>query len=200
MRVEFVFDYRSPYAYLASNQLKKLGVEIEWKPVDILPVMKLVNNQPSPACPPKSRYALLDAGRWAKHYQVDLAPNMALLQAMREGRIDSAILPRAGLAALELGVFDQVHDALFAAVWAGTDDLVSEAGREAFLERRNLSGNALWRRAADPALLARMEGRVKECADRGVFGVPTMFVGDEMFFGNDRLSFVQARVAEGAAA
>jgi 2-hydroxychromene-2-carboxylate isomerase len=63
--VEFFFDYVSPYAYLANKQLAELQVPIGMRPIAILEVMKLVNNQPSPRCPPKARYAALDAKRWA---------------------------------------------------------------------------------------------------------------------------------------
>jgi 2-hydroxychromene-2-carboxylate isomerase len=57
MLVEFIFDYPSPYAYLASTQLGRLGVPVRSEPVGIVDVMRRVNNQPSPACPPKARYA-----------------------------------------------------------------------------------------------------------------------------------------------
>jgi len=68
MRIEFIFDYRSPYSYLANTQLKGLGADVDYKPVDIVAVMKKVNNQPSPLCPPKARYAGIDAARWARLY------------------------------------------------------------------------------------------------------------------------------------
>jgi hypothetical protein len=63
MRLEYVFDYPSPYAYLASTRLKTLGIDAEHTPIDILTVMKAVNNQPTPACPPKARYTAMD---WAQ--------------------------------------------------------------------------------------------------------------------------------------
>jgi 2-hydroxychromene-2-carboxylate isomerase len=70
MRVEFVFDYPSRYAYLASTQLESLGVPVGYEPIGIVEVMKRVDNQPSPACPPKARYAGIDAARWAHRYGV----------------------------------------------------------------------------------------------------------------------------------
>jgi 2-hydroxychromene-2-carboxylate isomerase len=195
MRLEFFIDYRSPYCYLASTQVKGLEAPTEYKPVDIVAVMKLVNNQPSPLCPPKARYADLDAGRWAKHYGVGFAPNGRLLQAMGSGQFDGALLSRAGLAAQELGVFDSVNDALFQAVWAGADDLATEEGRRNFLAMRDLPDD-LWALASDSKIAERLAAQGQEAADRGVFGVPTIFVDGEMFFGNDRLHFVEARLKD----
>src|SRR5882757_6702864 len=114
MQVEFLLDYRSPYAYLANTQMKAL-TSVVYTPIDILAVMNKVNNQPSPLCPPKARYAGLDAGRWAKHYGVAFSPNGALLQAMGTRQFDGALLARAALAAQELGVFGHLNDVLFEA-------------------------------------------------------------------------------------
>lgn len=65
MQIEFVFDYRSPYAYLANTQLSNLTHPIDYVPVDTLTVMKAVNNQPSTECPAKAKYARIDIARWA---------------------------------------------------------------------------------------------------------------------------------------
>jgi 2-hydroxychromene-2-carboxylate isomerase len=193
MQVEFLLDYRSPYAYLANTQMKALS-SVVYTPIDIVAVMNKVNNQPSPLCPPKARYAGLDAGRWAKHYGVAFSPNGALLQAMGTRQFDGALLARAALAAQELGVFGQVNDVLFEAVWAGSDDLVTEEGRSAFLRDRKIAATDLWRLASAPKIVERLAKQSQEAADRDVFGVPTFFVEGEMFFGNDRLNFVQARL------
>jgi 2-hydroxychromene-2-carboxylate isomerase len=52
MQIQFILDYRSPYAYLANTQIMSMGVQIKYEPVEIVSVMKRVNNQPSPMCPP----------------------------------------------------------------------------------------------------------------------------------------------------
>ncbi|MET1025758.1 MAG: DsbA family protein [Dongiaceae bacterium] len=194
MRVEFILDYRSPYAYLLNTQMKNLNTTVEYRPIDIVEVMKKVNNQPSPLCPPKGRYALFDAGRWAQHYGVGFTPNMAFLQALREGRFEGTMASRAALAAQQLGVFDRLNDALFTAIWAGTDDLVSDEGRAAFLVRHHIAAPDLWRLAEDPSIRKKLAEDALEFAERGVFGVPTVFVDSEMFFGNDRLDFIRARL------
>jgi len=80
MQVQFMLDYRSPYAYLASTQMRSMGALIKYEPIEIVSVMKRVNNQPSPMCPPKAKYAGLDAARWAKQYGVPYSPATLLLE------------------------------------------------------------------------------------------------------------------------
>ncbi|WLB86834.1 2-hydroxychromene-2-carboxylate isomerase [Bradyrhizobium japonicum] len=204
MTIEFVYDYRSPYSYLADTQLKKLSTDITYKPVDITSVMKAVNNHPSPMCPPKARYAVADAGRWAKHYGVPFTPNGGLMRAMGAGRFDGMLLSCAGLAAQELNIFNNAHKALFEAIWASTCDLTAEADRKNFFGERGIDAEELWSRASSSRIRDLLAKNDSEAAERGVCGVPTVFVGDEMFFGNDRLQFVRARLhgmpIEGAAA
>jgi 2-hydroxychromene-2-carboxylate isomerase len=198
MRIEFMSDYRSPYSYLANARLKKMGIRVDHKPLDIVAVMRLVNNRPSPECPAKSRYAGMDAQRCAKLYDVEFSPNWAVLKAMGAGAFDGTTLSRAALVAQQLGIFDQVNDALFKAMWAGDDDLASEEGRANFLRSRNIAAGDLWSLASESKIVELQVEQAKEAADRGVFGVPTIFVEDEMFFGNDRLSFVEARLNGGS--
>jgi len=194
MRIEFISDYRSPYSYLANAKLKTMEVDVDHKPLDIVAVMRLVNNRPSPECPAKARYSGIDAPRWAKLYGVEFSPNQALLKAMSAGAFDGATLSRVALVAQRLGIFDQVNDALFEAMWAGDDDLASEDGRSRFLRKRNIAADDLWSLGSEPEIVRLQAEQAKAAADRGVFGAPTIFVGDEMFFGNDRLSFVEARL------
>ena len=199
MNLQSVFDYRSPYAYLANTRLPGLNHPVSYFPVDILAVMKQVNNQPSPACPPKARYSGIDAGRWAALYQVPFAPNGALFQAMRDGQFDGALLVRAALAATEAGVFDVLHPALFKAVWAGNDDLASAQGRIDFLRALDVDAD-IWQRADSAAIREQLAANDDAAAQRGVFGVPTFFCDDEMFFGNDRLDFVRAALQQATGA
>jgi 2-hydroxychromene-2-carboxylate isomerase len=193
MQVQFIIDYRSPYAYLANTQIASLGVQVSYEPVDILSVMKEVNNQPSPMCPPKAKYAGLDATRWAKHYGVPFSPNMALLAALRQGDLENDLLSRAGIAGQLRGVFQQTNDALFSALWAGVDDLSTAEGRSQFVASRALPPE-LWDIADSAEVEKKLAVNSENAIARGVFGVPTFFIDDEMFFGNDRLGFVKAKL------
>jgi 2-hydroxychromene-2-carboxylate isomerase len=170
-----------------------MGVQIEYKPVEIVSVMKRVNNQPSPMCPPKAKYAGLDAARWAKHYGVPYSPNRPLLEALRTGQLKSDLLSRAGIAAQKLGAFQQVNDALFGAVWGCSAALTSAVDRLDFLTSRALPLE-LWDIAESAEIQELLAANGERAIAQGVFGVPTFFVDGEMFFGNDRLDFVKAKL------
>ncbi|RZF26735.1 2-hydroxychromene-2-carboxylate isomerase [Paraburkholderia sp. UYCP14C] len=193
MQVRFVLDYRSIYSYLANSQVKKLGVTIDYELVDIVSVMKHVNNQPSPLCPPKLRYSRVDAGRWAQKYDLALSPNKTLLNAMKEGHLPNALLSRAGLAAQQMGLFEKVNETLFNTVWTGTEDLATDEARLQFAAANDIPA-ALWEVADSPEIVAQLAVNNERAIENGVFGVPTFFVDQDMFFGNDRLSFVKDKL------
>ncbi|MGY2288249.1 DsbA family protein [Pseudomonas sp. SDO528_S397] len=191
MKLEFVFDYRSPYAYLANLRLATLEHPVEYFLIDTLAVMKAVNNQPSSASPAKLQYARRDIARWAAHYQVPLSINTALFQALGAGEIEGSLLVRAGLAAQQAGVFDTAHKALFDAVWTNNAELTRADGRREFLRAAQLDVD-LWQLADTAAIREQLAAHNDSAATRGVFGVPSFFVDDELFFGNDRLEQVRA--------
>lgn len=201
MTVEFVFDYQSPYAYLASTQLAGLGVPVIHTPVAILKVMKAVNNRPSPECPPKARYAGLDASRWAEFYGVPFGMNAGFrAAAYGGGGFEVEALMRGALAAGDAGVSATYNQVVFNAIWGSGADIVTPEGRREAFAGTGIDIDSLWDRAADPAVVERLEQNNAQAVKRGVFGVPTFFVGGEMFFGNDRLDFVRRRLATGVAA
>lgn len=188
--LDFYFDYRSPYSYLANTQLPPMGVDIEYHVLDVLEVMRIVHNQPSPECPAKAQYSLLDAKRWATLYGVEWAPNKGLFSSMRNRSFDGSSLSRLALAAKEAGAFERAHIALFQAVWVGTDDLATNEGRRNFLLRNDLETD-LWEISESQVIVDKLHENNKLAASRGVFGVPSFNVGQELFFGNDRLDFVR---------
>jgi 2-hydroxychromene-2-carboxylate isomerase len=190
MRLEFFFDYISPYAYIANARIAELRTNTEFRPIDILAVMKQVNNSPTFECPAKLRYAGIDAKRMAKHWGIRFSPNETLIQAVLEGQVEGSLFSRAALAAQEVGVFEIVNSALFDAIWIGTDDLATEEGRNVFLANRlPLVTPDLWRLSDDELIRNRLGEECTAAAERGVFGVPTIFVDNEMFFGNEGLDF-----------
>ncbi|MEZ0222645.1 MAG: 2-hydroxychromene-2-carboxylate isomerase [Tardiphaga sp.] len=193
MQVQFILDYRSPYAYLANTQITSLCAQIKYELVDIVSVMARVNNQPSPMCPPKAKYADLDAMRWAKQYGVPYSPNWPLLEAFQKGQLEGNLLLAAGIAAQRLSVFQQVNDALFDAVWASEAELTTADGRSHFLASRTLPSE-LWDIAESKEIQEELAANGERAVMQGVFGVPTFFLDGEMFFGNDRLSFVKAKI------
>src|SRR5713226_6233634 len=111
-QLDFYFDFRSPYSYLAFTQLGSLPVRANLTPISVLDVMKLVGNTPTTVtCEAKGRYARHDLGRWARHYRVPMAPRSDF------AKIDGKMLLRAVLASESVGALQPAVETLFFAFW-----------------------------------------------------------------------------------
>jgi 2-hydroxychromene-2-carboxylate isomerase len=191
--VRFHFDYRSPYSYLAHTQLLKLPTEISYRPFEIRKVMELVGNVPtSVICKPKNRYIQADLRRWVAHYGEPFKRNPQIME------LDGARLLRATLWAAERGPVGGLVTALYKAMWGEPAPLKEPADIAAIMRGAGFDDPALETEIDAPRWREALEVRTAEAADLGVFGAPCMFVGDEMFFGNDRLDFVRAELERAA--
>jgi 2-hydroxychromene-2-carboxylate isomerase len=187
--IEFYFDFPSPYSYLAHTQLPKIaaqhGATLVYHPFRILELMTIVGNRPTTVeCKNKGKYAGADLQRWTKRYNVEFSKNPY------SKSLDFAALDRGALVAIEDGRGAQYVTTVFAAIWGRPADLSQRSVLIDTLERAGLDASALVERANSEAVVARLDAETKAAAERGVFGAPTMFVGNQMFFGNDRLDFV----------
>ena len=187
--VAFYFDYRSPYSYLALTQLGDLDLAL--MPFDVLDVMKRVGNTPTTVtCKVKNAYASKDLARWAQRYKVPFAGN----PAMRD--IDGRRLLRATLAIPDGPDRRTAAEALFTAMWGVPAPITSPAEIAALLTAAGVAGSAaLAAQMDDEALEAALDAANAAAAERGIFGSPSFFVGDDMFFGNDRLPFLREALA-----
>lgn len=187
--IDFYFDFPSPYSYLAHTQLPRISAEhsatIAYHPFRILDLMKIVGNRPTTIeCKNKGKYAGADLQRWVKRYKVDFSRNP------HSKSFDFAELDRGALVAIEDGRGAEYVTAIFAAIWGKPEDLSQRPILTDVLKRAAFDAPLLLDRASAEAVSARLDAETKAAAERGVFGAPTIFVGDEMFFGNDRLDFV----------
>ena len=106
-------------------------------------------------------------------------------------RTDTRLALRAALVAKEEGRFAEYHHPIYAARWAEPRDLSESSVVHQFLASAGLDADSALARAEGSEIEARLEADTKEAIERGVFGVPTIFVGDEMFWGNDRFELVR---------
>jgi 2-hydroxychromene-2-carboxylate isomerase len=188
-RIEFFFDFVSPYTYLAHTQLQALDAEIVYRPMALLKVMEAVGNAPTTILSKaKGAYAMKDLGRWAARYGVPLTPG-----GMRTN--DSALCGRAVLAANRLGKAKEAAVAIFHAFWGAGVPLTNDDQVLAVLAEAGLDAAALRPLLGAPEIAAELAANTQEAAERGVFGSPTFFVEGDMFFGNDRLDFLRERLA-----
>jgi 2-hydroxychromene-2-carboxylate isomerase len=187
--IDFYFDFISPYSYLASAVLPRLasehGVAIRYRPFGLFDLMKIVGNRPTTLeCKSKGVYATADLQRWAKHYRISFAPN-----PFWQG-IDFAGLCRGLFVALDEGREADYVNAIYPDVYGKPVDLSQRSELIGVLDEAGFDGAQLLDQARSAEYVARLERSTNEAAERGVFGSPTMFIGEEMFFGNDRLDFV----------
>lgn len=188
-RLEFFYDFRSPYSYLAFTQLRQMNIELHLRPMQILKVMEAVGNVPTTiTCAAKGRYARADLARWAQRYGIPFNPSN-----MREN--DGDACSRAVLAASTAAQADAITLALYRAGWSEAKPLAAKADILGAIAAAGIDPAPIAERMDAPDIAAQLEANTKEAAERGVFGSPTIFVGDAMFFGNDRLDFVREHLA-----
>jgi len=191
--IDFYFDFLSPYAYLANCRLPALadeyGYGITYRPID-LKAAKLAAGNTGPATaqmPPKLRYAMADLTRWAKKYGVPFA--FAGVPPVSERANKGAFF------ALQRGQERAYVSTLWAATFGAGGDVNSDELLGSVARQMEWSpGEFLEFIQSDAAARLYQEGNTA-AQERGVFGVPTMMVGDQMWWGNDRLDFLEEYLA-----
>ena len=188
--VEFYFDVGSPTAYLAWTQLPALcaqaGASLVYKPMLLGAVFQATGNASPAAVPAKGRYMNDDMARFAKRYGVAFGHNPHF-------PINTLTLMRAafGVQLRSPERFDAYLKAVFEAMWVAPRNLNDPAEVMAVLGAAGFDTAAMQALVADPAVKDGLRKNTEEAVARGVFGAPTMFVGDTLFFGQDRLDFVR---------
>ena len=188
--VDFYFDFGSPAAYLAYTQLPKLasdtGATVVMKPMLLGGVFQATGNRPPISVPLKGSYLFQDMGRYARRYGVPLNMNPNFpINTITLMRVD------VGLAMRNPSLLTAYRDAVFNAIWVDQQNLNDPDTVGAMLDKAGLDAAALLAIAADPQVKEELKTLTQSAVDRGVFGAPTFFVGNDMFWGQDRLDFVR---------
>jgi 2-hydroxychromene-2-carboxylate isomerase len=191
--LEFWFDYASNYSYLSVMRMRKLiadaGIAVRWRPFLLGPIFKEAgwNNSPFVIQKDKGAYMWRDIVRECEKYgqpwqRPSVFPRNSVLAA-RIGLIGEDqpwMLDFCELAMLDNFSLDR--------------DIGSEQNMTAILDSMGLDGADILRRAVSHDNKQRLRERTAQAQAKGIFGAPTFFVGDEMFWGNDRLSDAVARL------
>lgn len=190
--VEFVFDVVSPNAYLVwwplKDVLARSGAELTITPVLLGGMHKLTGNAPpmvrDAGVKGKVEYAMLEMRRFVARHRLDrftMNPRFPF----------SSVAPQRMLLAVQGAQRTALAEHLLTAIWErGLDVGVHEAfARE--LGEGGFDADALTAATQDPAIKQRLIDNTDRAVERGAFGIPTFFVGDEMFFGKERLGQVE---------
>ena len=191
--VEFFYDFGSPTVYLAATQLPDIaasvGAPIDWRPMLLGGVFKSTGNQSPVVVPAKAAYMNNDLKRFAKRYGVPFRFNPHF-------PINTLALMRGAVAYQDDAVAASTYrDAIFTAIWVearnlNEPDVIGQVLSDAGLDPAELM-NRIGQQTVKDQLIANTE----EAVNRGVFGAPTFFVGEQMFFGQDRLDFVAEAIS-----
>jgi 2-hydroxychromene-2-carboxylate isomerase len=187
--VEFYFDLGSPATYLAYTQLPKICEQTDsqliYIPFLLGGIFKATGNASPATIPAKGRYMFQDLDRYAKRYGVPLKFNPHF-------PINTLMLMRAvtGMQLRHPQRFQAFIDCLFHALWVegrSLDDLATVAS---VLTQNGFDPNEVLALTADEEVKATLKDNTEKAVQRGVFGAPSMFVDNQLFFGQDRLDFV----------
>jgi 2-hydroxychromene-2-carboxylate isomerase len=200
--IEFLFDFGSPNGYLAWKVLpdiaRRTGATILITPVLLGGLFKLTNNRsPMEAfgdIKNKLAYEGLETRRFVARHS---------LTAYRQNPhfpVNTLLIMRGLVAARRLGVFDRYLETVVAAMWEKGLKMDDPAVVKAELEAAGLPADQLLAATQDPEVKAELMANTEKAAERGAFGIPTFFVGEEMFFGKDRLAQVEEAVTQTVAA
>ena len=188
--VEFFFDFGSPTTYLAHTQLPRICVEtgaaLVCKPMLLGGVFKATGNASPVTVPAKGRWMGQDIALWARRYGVPFAFNPHF-------PINTLTLMRGavGVQLKQPGLLVPYMDAVFNALWVQGRDLGQAAEVAAVVAPLGLSAEAFSALVTEAEVKAALLAKTDEAVVRGVFGAPTFFVGQQMYFGQDRLDFVR---------
>lgn len=187
--VEFYFDLGSPATYLAYTQLPKIcaqtGSQLIYIPMLLGGVFKATGNASPATIPAKGRYMFQDLDRYAKRYNVPLKFNPHF-------PINTLMLMRAvtGMQLRHPERFQAFIDCLFTALWVEGRSLDDPATVAVVLTQHGFDPNEVLALTADEEVKTVLKDNTETAVQRGVFGAPSMFIDNQLFFGQDRLDFV----------
>ena len=194
-QIDFYYDFRSPFAYFATqrmNLLTDVGAEMTWRPIYVSVLLNLqANKEPwaerdDPFCPAKRAHFMADIFRLIEYWKIPFNMPSPPVPICDEAMAIAALLERDGVPHAEF------RDAVFKAVWQDQKDATDPDVLRACLAAGQ----------HDPALLEQATDKGVDLLtqntlvayERGVFGVPTFVVGEELYFGADRMELLASRL------
>ena len=188
--IEFYFDFGSPAAYLAATQLPHIaadtGASLVYKPMLLGGVFLATGNHSPAEIKPKGPYMMTDLKRFASRYGVPFVHNPNF-------PINTLLLMR-GAAGMQMHQPDRLADymaAMWQAMWVDGKNMNDPVTVGGVLQAAGFDPGAVVSLTGQQDVKDQLKAVTQEAVARGVFGAPTMFVGDHMFWGQDRLDFVR---------
>jgi 2-hydroxychromene-2-carboxylate isomerase len=192
--LEFFFDYASTYSYLACNQVEavaqRTGAELRWRPFLLGAVFKATGNHTPLQIPQKGVYIAKDIQDWLRYLKL---PALVLPESFPANSLKAN---RMALVAAEHGKVAAFSHAAYRAAFAEGRDLNDPKVLAELARQVGLDPDKALAHIENQEIKDALRRNTEEAVARGAFGAPTFFVGDNMFFGNDRLMFVEQALRE----
>ena len=196
-KVEFQFDFGSPNAYLSHLVIpgieKRQGVKFAYVPVLLGGVFKLTNNrspvETNAGVKNKPQYQQLETERFIRQHKITrykMNPHFP---------VNTLAIMRGAVAAKKLEVFERYVDEVYRHMWAEPKKLDDLAVLRAALLESNLPADRLFELVQTQEVKDELMAETQRAVERGAFGSPTFFVGDEIYFGKDKLRDVEEAIA-----
>lgn len=201
VKVEFMFDFGSPNAYLAERVIpeieRRTGVKFEYVPVLLGGIYKLTNNR-SPGeslvgIKNKPQFMELETERFIHRHSISTFRKNPFFP------VNTLQLMRGAVAAQFEGVFEPYFRAAYHHMWEAPKKMDDPQVAHAAFVSSNIDFDRLFARAQQQDVKSRLLELTQDAVDRGAFGSPTFFVGKEMFFGKDQLRDVEEAIIEAVA-
>lgn len=194
--VQFLFDFGSPNAYLCHKVIpgieRRTDATFEYVPILLGGLFKLANNR-SPAeafagIPNKRAYDLLEMKRFVEKH------GLSSFRSNPFFPVNTLQIMRGAVAAQRLDCFASYVDTVYACMWERGLNMADPAVIVQALDAAGLDAHAIVSATQDPDVKARLMANTQAAHERGAFGSPTFFVGDEIYFGKDRLGDVEEAI------
>lgn len=189
--VDFYFDYISPASYIAFKRLhdicERTDATINFKPMLLGGIFKAVGNTSPITVPAKWEWIQKDFARYAEYYGIPYQMNPHFI-------FSTVNAMRGAMWALDEGCVDAYSQTMFGAAWADGKDLSNAEVMTEVLNDAGFDSTQVMEAMTQPEIKQALITATNEAAERGVFGAPTMFVDDEIYFGQDRLEWVERAV------
>ena len=197
-KLDFYYDFGSPNAYFAWKALQgvseRTGLNVIMHPVLIGGIFKSTGNQPPWQAfgnvPNKMKYMQLEIQRFIKgHNLTDFKFNSAF-------PVNTLLAMRSAIAAQKAGVHDSYYPAVFKAIWEDDKNISQPDILTGVLTAAGMDGAALVEATQTSEVKQGLMEATQACVDRGAFGLPTFFLGDDIYFGKDRVWQIEQAVSQ----
>ncbi len=196
MKVEFHFDFGSPNTYYCHRVIPQIeqrtGVKFDYVPVLLGGIFKLTNNQAPmlalAGIKNKQEYNAIETARFIKKHSLDrflFNPNFP---------VNTLQIMRAAVYAKQVGLAEKYNESMYQCMWEKGLDMSNEETIAQSLEDFDLPAAEILEGSKSPAIKQSLIDNTAESVRRGSFGSPTFFVGEEIYFGKDKLVEIEALI------